>query len=351
MKTAFVTDLHFGAREGSKTFDSYFRRFYEEYFFPKLKEEDIKTVIDLGDTFDRRKFISFAALDSCRQYFFDRLRDEGIELKVLVGNHDCPFKSTNFPNSPELILKDYENIEVFSSPRDLVIGDTVFGMVPWICAENYQESMDYIENTRATHLCVHMDMAGFEMHRGQVSSHGFDMNMFRKFDAVYSGHYHTRSQKNNIKYLGAPYQMTWADYNDPRGFHVFYHDTKEIKSFDNPFEIFVKFYYDDKNQTLEEIIDSIPDVNGCYVKIIVQSKNNPYWLELVEDRIAKEGAVSIQKVEMSVWINELEDLSLDEVEDTLSLIKRYCAETDTRDKETLEKLMLDLYEEALNQEL
>ena len=59
MKIALVTDLHFGARGDSVPFDNFFKKFYDDTFFPYLVEHGIKTIFDLGDTFDRRKYINF----------------------------------------------------------------------------------------------------------------------------------------------------------------------------------------------------------------------------------------------------------------------------------------------------
>ena len=105
-----VTDLHFGARSDSVAFDAHFRKFYEEVFFPELIEQGIKTVFDLGDTFDRRKYINYNTLKSCKEYFFDRLQELDIDLHMIPGNHDTYFKNTNDVNSPDLLLRDYTNI-------------------------------------------------------------------------------------------------------------------------------------------------------------------------------------------------------------------------------------------------
>ena len=59
MKVAIITDQHFGARKNSKHFHEYFLKFYENIFFPTLKERGIKSVIHLGDVVDRRKFINY----------------------------------------------------------------------------------------------------------------------------------------------------------------------------------------------------------------------------------------------------------------------------------------------------
>ena len=59
MKIALLNDTHFGARNDSLIFDDFFHKFYNEIFFPYLKEHNIKTLIHLGDVVDRRKFINF----------------------------------------------------------------------------------------------------------------------------------------------------------------------------------------------------------------------------------------------------------------------------------------------------
>ena len=45
MKIALLNDTHFGARNDSLIFDDYFFKFYEDIFFPYLKEHNIKTLI------------------------------------------------------------------------------------------------------------------------------------------------------------------------------------------------------------------------------------------------------------------------------------------------------------------
>ena len=47
MKIALLNDTHFGARNDSLIFDDYFHKFYNDIFFPYLKEHNIKTLIHL----------------------------------------------------------------------------------------------------------------------------------------------------------------------------------------------------------------------------------------------------------------------------------------------------------------
>ena len=88
MKVAILGDTHFGSRNDHQAFHDYFEKFYSDIFFPYLKENDIKKVIQLGDLFDRRKYINFYTLKRSREYLFDRLVEAGIQMDVFVGNHD-----------------------------------------------------------------------------------------------------------------------------------------------------------------------------------------------------------------------------------------------------------------------
>ena len=72
MKVAIITDTHFGARSDSIPFDNFFESFYNDSFFPEIEKQGVKTIIHLGDIFDRRKYINFNTLASCKKYFFDR---------------------------------------------------------------------------------------------------------------------------------------------------------------------------------------------------------------------------------------------------------------------------------------
>ena len=71
MKIALVTDTHFGARNDNQNFSDYFYQFYDEVFFPKLIEENITTVVHLGDVMDRRKFVSYKTATDFRKKFLD----------------------------------------------------------------------------------------------------------------------------------------------------------------------------------------------------------------------------------------------------------------------------------------
>ena len=95
MKIAIITDTHFGARNDNLNFNEYFYKFYENIFFPTLEERGITTCVHMGDVVDRRKFISFRIANDFRKRFINRFQELGVDLHIIIGNHDTYYKNTN----------------------------------------------------------------------------------------------------------------------------------------------------------------------------------------------------------------------------------------------------------------
>ena len=343
-KLCLVTDTHFGARSDSIPFDNFFRRFYEEVFFPEIDKRGIRHIVHLGDCFDRRKYINFNTLSSCRSYFFDEIKKRNIELHMIVGNHDTFFKNTNDVNSPRLLLKDYE-FNVIDTPSELEFddGSKIF-MMPWICTDNYNQSMEAIKTTNAQVLFGHLEIAGFQMYKGHENGDGFDPRIFEKFDLVCSGHFHHRSSNGNINYLGNPYELTWADFEDPRGFHIFDTSKRSLEFIQNPFTIFSKIYYDDT----KEIKYSTEDFENKHLKLIVVNKTDYYAFDKFVEEIYKANPLELKIIEdLSEFESDaMGDQEVD-LEDTITLLSQYVDSLDTEaDKDRIKTLMKTLYVEA-----
>jgi DNA repair exonuclease SbcCD nuclease subunit len=350
LKVAIITDQHFGARNDSIAFLDFFQKFYDNVFFPKLVEHGVDTVLVLGDTFDRRKYVNFYALQRAKEMFFDKLESAGISVYMLAGNHDTYFKNTNNVNSPELLLAEYNNIEVISEPKTIDVGGYEVCMLPWICPENYTQSMDEIKNTSATICMGHLEIAGFAMYRGMESHEGFSVETFNKFDMVFSGHYHHRSNNGSIYYLGNPYELTWQDYNDPRGFHLFDFSTRQLDFIENPHRMYERIEYSDK-ETEPVDLDTL-DLKDKYVKLVVVDKSDYYKFDKFTQKLYNKGCHEIKIVED---LSEFESGEIDEeinLEDTVSVLGNYIdsVETDV-DRDRIKSYMRGLYTEAINIEV
>lgn len=353
MKICLLGDTHFGARNDNLAFHDYFEIFYRDVLFPYLDKHDIKNIVQFGDLFDRRKYVNFVTLARSRAYFFEELKRKDIHLDVFVGNHDTFYKNTNDVNSPRLLLNEYENINVFDDPAEVDYDGLKIALLPWVNSGNYGDSLRFIQETDAQILFGHLELAGFEMHRGTFNDHGMEAKLFDKFDIVCTGHYHHRSSRGNIHYLGTPYEMTWSDFNDPRGFHIFDTDTRELEFSVNPFRMFNKIHYDDAEKTMDEVLDV--DLNmyrNTFVKVVVHQKTNPYWFDLFIDKLEKNGVVDMQVVEDHLNLN-LEDDSdiIDEAEDTLTILRKVVDGVESNvSKKELDVFLTSLYTEALHVE-
>ena len=222
MKIALVTDTHFGARSDSQQFDNYFKKFYDEVFFPELDKREIKQIIHLGDCFDRRKYINFNSLSNCKKYFFEQVESRGMDMDMIIGNHDTFYKNTNDVNSPDLLLGEYPGIRTYDKAQVVVYDGLKILLVPWICADNYEHTSKLVESKIATVCFGHLELAGFIMYKGQdthLGHEGLDPAMFKDFKLVCSGHFHHKHGRGNVQYLGNPYQLFWNDFEDDRGFH------------------------------------------------------------------------------------------------------------------------------------
>jgi len=353
MKIIILGDTHFGMRGDSLEFHSYYKKFYDDVFFPYLLENNIKIVYQLGDLFDRRKFINFNSLYLARQYFFNKLKEHDIQFYTLLGNHDVAYKNTLEVNSSQLLLNEYDNIRIFDEATKVNIDGVDVDIIPWICADNEAHISEFIKSSTSEICFGHFEIAGFEMDRGNVCHEGIDKSMLNRYDVVLSGHFHHKSSDGQITYVGTPGEMTWADYNDPRGFHVFDTATRELTFVENPYKMFYKLTYDDGNQDFEYWKTyNFEQYKSSYVKVVVLNKQNPYLFDNVIDNLYKAVPADISIVEdFTETITEEDEELIDQAEDTMTILGKYIdGLTVNVEPEKLKTLMRELYVEALNTE-
>ena len=356
MKIALITDQHFGGKSDSKSFNDYIEKFYTNQFFPYLKENKITTVIDLGDTFDRRKYVNFAILDKVRQYYFDVMRENHIQLHSIVGNHSTYYRNTNGVNSSKLLYGHYDNIEVYPEAKTISIDDTLITLIPWINSENYDKTIKFIENSKAQILFGHLEVEGFAMYKNYVAGTGLKPSIFNRYEFVASGHYHHKSSKGNIHYLGAPYEITWNDYNDPRGFHIFDTETREAEFIQNEYRLFEKIYYDDENWENNFRSLDTSFYTDKIVKLIVENKTMIPEFETFLDRMYKSNPIDLIILEdLSEYTARYSNLEDDDVEvgNTATFLQEYVDSMPIDHEKRVERnkvkrLLQILYDEALN---
>ena len=353
MKIALLTDTHFGARNDNLNFNEYFYDFYEGLFFPYLQQNNIKHCIHLGDLMDRRKYVSYRILKDFRERFIQPFNYLKINLHILVGNHDIYFRNTNDINSlNELLGQRHDNIFIYSEAQEVDFDGFPILMMPWINQQNEIYSFGMMDETKADTMMSHLEVVGFEMHGGHFSESGFDKSQFKKFDTIFSGHYHKKSDDGQIYYLGTPYQMTWSDYNCPKGFHVFDTETRELTRIVNPQRIFEKIYYDDTQENYDT--HDVNQYKNKYVKLVVVNKNDLYKFDKFTDKLFKADCHEVKIIEdfTDLDANTVSDDIVENTQDTMTLLSKYIDELDvTLDKGRLKNLQRQLYTEAQDLEL
>lgn len=342
-KWAFITDTHAGVRNDSPLFMEIQARFYREVFWPTLAEEGVTRIMHLGDYFDKRRMINFASLKSNYESFLIPSRE--YDCHLVVGNHDTFYRNTNDLNSPGLLIQE-PNWNIYHANRLVELDGVKVAMVPWITPENKAPTLKWLRETDCDIVLGHFEFAGFEMRKGQVSDHGLEYDAVETCPQVYSGHFHTPSERGNIKYLGSPFYLTWGDYGDLRGFHLFDTETLETTFHKNPHEVFVKIYYDGSQKASDY------DTHDKYVKMVVTSDNvaeteafiaeiraqEPYELQVIDDGIADD----ISKANVDVG---------DAAIHTKSIIQEYVDDTDLDGeiKTTVNKMLTEVYHEAMEE--
>lgn len=357
MNVAIITDTHFGVRNDSDAMRMSQKKFFDHVFFPTLDTHGITRVLHGGDYGDRRKYINFATARFVEESYRVPLRQRGIVEDVIVGNHDCFLRESTEINSVEELYRHDSTIRIHSRPVEIDVDGRGILLLPWICESNREESMRLIETSACAVVLGHMQMQGFLMYRGMPAHEGMDPALFDRFGLVMSGHFHHRSSRHPIQYLGAPYSMMWSDYRDPRGFHLFDTETCVLTFIENPYSMFVRMMYDDADQPpqyIEKLIQTVMDPasphHDAYVKVVVKSKAQPYWFDLLMDALAKVNAQDVMVVDDVALMTQeatADDLSTDI--DTLTLMEDYVDSLSvTCDKKELQRYLQDVYRDAMS---
>ena len=311
MRIAILNDSHFGLRNSSDVFIDYTEKFFRDVFFPYCDKNGIKDIIHLGDFYDHRKFVNYKVLHRSRKMLLEPAAERGIKMMIIPGNHDVYFRNTNELCGLREVLGYYkDNVYICMNPLVANMGGLDIGFLPWVTVDNYAKSLDFINTCKAPVLMSHLELKGFEMMKGMpVAAHGMDATMFARFEMVLSGHYHTKSSKDNIHYLGTQY---------------------------------------------EDVIDKckFDRAAGSFVKVIVAKKTDPFVFDKYVDRMQQAGPFELKIVEsfeeFSGEAVQDDHLSL---EDTGKLLNTYieAVETDL-DKARLKTLIQELYVEAQSQD-
>ena len=195
------------------------------------------------------------------------------------------------------------------------------------------------------------------MQKGIPSHDEMSPELFDKFGMVLTGHYHHKSSKGNIHYLGSQMQFTWADVDDPKFFHVFDTETQELQAIKNPIEIYKKIRYNSSRKTK---FTRQKDYQNKFIRIIIEEKSNAYEFDRFIEQIEYSNPLDLSIIDSSTFgdfLNssfEQEDTESEQTvsEDTLSFMNSYIDGIETSlDTNRLKTTMNSIFREAEQLEL
>lgn len=361
MKLALITDIHYGIRNDHQALLENNKRFFDNSFFPYLKEHKIDTIICLGDLVDRRKFINFNTAQRLREDFIEKMYSNGVrQFDWILGNHDIYYRQNLDISAASELYKYYAHLEdaglhfpefhYYTHPTEKIFDGTKILFMPWICEANKEQTFEKINTTDARIVFGHLEIQGFEMFKGHVSHHGENADLFAKFDTVCTGHYHHRSSFGNINYLGAHGEFSWADCGDDRGFHVFDTGNRTLDFIPNPYPMFKKIFYDDTNENFKKT--DFQSLSGKFIKVIVTNRNNPIHYDWFLNKIEEAAPLEYTIVQDHLNLDMTEDESIvNESKDTLSIVRDFIKAGNTGvNAIKLDNLFVELYQLAQSTE-
>lgn len=175
-------------------------------------------VLFLGDQHHNHSIVHVEVLDFWKRNL-SKFEAARISVAMLVGNHDRPhnvnLKADSLPYQKEHCL-------VIDKP---VIKEQ-FALVPW--CPTHKEFVDAVGDYKGVVLC-HCTFDGAYYENGFYAPDGIPMDLLPGPSLFISGHIHTPSSFDRVRYIGAPRWRTASDVNIDRNI-VLYEIDEKVKA-------------------------------------------------------------------------------------------------------------------------
>lgn len=321
-KIAFVGDMHFGlSPNNSLKFETIFesqKRFIKHVLIPTLRNYGVEIIVFVGDIYDQRRRVDSLISQYIEDLFENELKD--FKCIVVQGNHDTYYRE-DLSVSALSNIKSKSNVTVINKITPIELYDKKFLFVPWLTTELSEK---FIANApkikdRYDYLVGHFETVGFPFEGGDICLEGIDpMILMENFPRTISGHFHTQTYKESegryIHYIGTPYQLTFAECGEVKGFHIFDLEEDTSEFFQN-FESseFVKIHYP------KQSLDTISGIEGNFVELKYDESTTEDELFVLESKIRAMNPASFKSY-MNVP-DRIEDMITDRTEEDVKIFE------------------------------
>ena len=335
-KIFLIGDTHIGL--GYPNSVDKWHKVHKEYFLdfliPLLKE-NVKSgdiIVHLGDLFDNRNIIPINLLN----YGMDIVEEISkiAPLHIIVGNHDLWSKSASEINSIRP-FKYIPNVTIYDKTSILEFNGLRILMMPYI--EKRIEQIQLInENKNCDYLFCHSDLNGCKMHLTSVAhknSDKIDIDEFKTFRKVRSGHIHLTQENGNFKFVGSVFQMDRNDIGDQKGITCIDTSNEKELFFPNKISPIFKKVRVSNEEDIEEL-DSLKETKD-YIDISISNNlliNNRKLRRKLEIMLEKGNFASVEYIDdITNDLVEDEELSKNSTETEDDVVKDISISLDYED--------------------
>ena len=344
MKILMIGDMHFGKKCTVPEFVAYQERELDRAVAYAV-DNGIKEVVILGDMCDDRKSIYVPTMRLLKRKFNSYAVETDVDFTLVIGNHDVFYKNTNDLNSPREMFEDFTggfNI-VDSKPVTRNIGGQSCLFMPWMATDFYGEWISFLETSPADYCFGHFEINGFVMNNSNTCRSQLKAEHFRNFKQTFSGHFHTKSSKSGVTYVGSLAQLDWSDHDQAKGFHVLDTETGVVEFVESPETIFRKVLIGKKFD-----FASVAELKDCFLKVYINRKLTSKENVLLGDLVARN--ISYELIDNTI----LEDVKVDEVVESEDFYEIVAACIDTQeisdaDKKAVAALINQYHEEMIQE--
>jgi hypothetical protein len=266
------------------------------------------------------------------------------------------YKNTLEVSSVGMFVKFDPRVEVVTQIKKFNFDGCGAVLVPWLIEGGRNKAIfdKIVQKFKDTNeiqfdLCIgHFNTIGFEVVRGVVSKHGYEVKDFKAFNIVFSGHYHIRNKIDNFQYLGCPYEITWNDWGDKKGITVFDTKTKQTTFYENTTSskhVIVKL------SDIESGIVSEEDMKNKVIRLVIDKAIQPdKKLDIINNIEKLSRDFTILDESMSLENGESVTIDDKKISSPISLLEEYTTDIETPkniDKDKLKMKLIKLYDKSM----
>jgi DNA repair exonuclease SbcCD nuclease subunit len=253
-----IGDIHLGVNKNNPEFFQSALK-YADWIASVCQENNIKTIIQLGDIFHNREMVHVPTLN-CAFSFFEKLKE--FDIHIVVGNHDSMLNNTSDVNSLKL-LSQWPNITIHEK----------VSIVDNLCFCGWGTTLNDIPDNQDV-IFGHFDIKGFEMNAYKISEHGFSgSDLMRKCKILMSGHYHKPQvriyDKKPLVYTGSVYQLNWGESGEDKFIYILNTKTLSYKPIKN--EVSPRFEFIRSEQDFDKAPNNFVSVDVDKVEDVVST--------------------------------------------------------------------------------